>query len=347
MIKRSVLILPIVVVMLVVIAAVLSYSQRSKVSDSFAGTKLFPTLDQQLNNVARLELVDASATITIHKTDETWWVKQAFDYYADLSSVKQVLLQLAQLEIIEPKTKKSENYSKLGVAEPKDGTSNKLSVFDEKGNILASVVLGNRKPSGMAGVASLYVRKTNEEQVWLVKGDVTLPASNAWQDKTVLNIAADRISAVTILAPKQQVLALEKAKKEDKNFVVKNLPKAKQLKSDDIVNTLASSLQNLRMQEVLPKAEFKADPATFTLADFDTFDNIRISVQTLERENKIYSQFEAKMRETNTPMTQEVSDLNKRLSGWVFVISSAQAQNFRKKIDDLIAPVAASVNKKS
>ena len=96
--------------MLAVIAAVLIIvavftAEQQKPGVPAAGQPVFPELKTAINDVTELSVDTQSGTITLHRREDLWRVKEKYDYPADLATVRETLIGLAELTTLEPKTR--------------------------------------------------------------------------------------------------------------------------------------------------------------------------------------------------------------------------------------------------
>lgn len=372
----------ILVTLVLVMFAVFALKQETKtVTSQQAGKKLFPGLQQQVNDVTRIITRKGDKTVTIAQQDGQWQVVEKDNYPASLSRVKQTILAVADLGLFEEKTRKAENYKKLQVEDATEAgaTSTLVTLEDKEQKSLASVIAGKQRPGG--GQPSMpqsrqYVRKAGDEQVWLVQGELKAePEASDWLDTDLVNVASKRISRITFTHPTGKPFSVYKAAASDANFAVADMPKGKKLKSGAGASKLANALQNLKLTDVSKAAaiEFANDKSTLT--SYQTFDGMIISASTFTKDDttwlKLSARFDAslravdstdkpdadksaapEMKDSTTPpnvtgipdittVQQEVSTLNAKLEPWVFQVSDASIELMTGKLADLIEDVTA------
>src|SRR5262245_36827735 len=127
------------------VAAVFAMQRRDADAIGPATGPLFPGLTDRVNDVASLKVATAQGQVTVRRDGETWHVDERDGYPARFETVKSVLLGVADLKTLEPKTTRPELYGKLGLAEPTDEGSDatQLTLLDGGGNALASVLVGH------------------------------------------------------------------------------------------------------------------------------------------------------------------------------------------------------------
>ncbi|MDH5216501.1 MAG: DUF4340 domain-containing protein [Gammaproteobacteria bacterium] len=318
------------IVVLLVVAISVSNRQEDKVEDVVGGKIFLAELQDKLNDINQLEIKTGDATTTIVKEADTWRVKERNNYRADFVQVKKLLLQLSDLKTIEPKTKKPENYEKIGVQEPTSGSSNKLvTISDANQKAIVKVILGSANKNGT------YVRRPSEDQAWLVDGRIDTPADLiSWLDKFVANINASEIQSFTLATSKKEKISAAKSKPDDADFVVADLPKGKELKSASAVNTLAANFRDFKFTNVKPSDTADLAKAEKSSFEYALFDGVKIKGELFKLEDKDYVILQALTDvDTAKPRAEE---LNALWQGWVYEIPTHKADSFRKKLSELL-----------
>ena len=345
--------------------------QETKHAPNEINGKFFPKLEDQINDITTIEVTQGDSKSVITLQSDVWQVDTRFGYPADFSKVKQAVLGVSGLEIIEPKTKNPEKYEKLGVESPSADSDNQLATFiDKDGKTLATVIIGESKLANAPGAkAKLYVRKMDDEQSWLVEGQVRLPSGDSdWLNTEIMDIDQKRMAKVAIAHPDKSVLTVFKAQPEDINFKVVDLAEDEELKFASAANTLGSALSTLILEDVEKSEGFTFDPETTTHSTLQTFDGLVINATHMEKDDKQFVKFSALFdesiivkppektpeekaaeAESTTPddaakpvtkapeeVNKEVAELNAKLSHWVYVIAMAKANNFTKLRSDIV-----------
>ncbi|MFV2061124.1 MAG: DUF4340 domain-containing protein [Gammaproteobacteria bacterium] len=364
--KNTVLILIAIIAILITVSVLLSSNFDSNRSDDqSAGQKFIPKLYDKLNDVSSIEITNASGKVVIVKSSEAdglsniWKIKSKDNYPGDVTQIRKTLIEIAELEKVEAKTKKEKNYSKLGVqsfdeaSKVVTGQSSYITV-SAGSETLASVIMGNKKSghtSRARGIKNLnYARFADDAQVWLVAGNLTLPAFNNFMDTELTKIPVARIKAVEISHPKGSAITISKKSKTDKDFVLKQLPKNKELSDPGILNTIASALSNLSFDDVSNKSSDDKfnNPVK---VQFVAFNGLTINMNVVNADNKYYLWLDAKStkplfnslkkedvenKDKSPDAKQEATDINKKHSRWLYTIPTYSGQILTKQLTDLI-----------
>jgi hypothetical protein len=309
------------VTVIVLVAAIVAVNkEQNAVVNKQAGAYLFPGLEAKINDVDKIEVVKSEDHVTIQHKDNKWQIAEKDDYPADLSKIKEVVMKIAAFTTVEPKTKKPENFGKLNVEDPKDENAKSVQVTltDKAGKEMASVVVGRMESGGFSTVGQdkTYVRKAKDNQVWLVNGGLTVnEAPSNWVTEEILNINSSRVKKVAITHKGGKAVIVEKEKPGNGDFVLADLPKGKQAKSQSELTQVARSMERLRMLDV-QKADGFAFPEDKTITtELQTFDGLVISASTLKQNGNYLSKFSARfdpaLRPAEPPAVK-ASEANKK-----------------------------------
>ncbi len=334
-----------------------------------AGLKLFPELAKNVNSVVALDVTSKDGVIKLAKDGERWGMSDKGGYPVDFDKVKQIVVAVSEFEIVSVLSKNPANYKKLGVqAVGEEGSESKqLTLKDKSGAVLADVIIGQTKATqGFGGKQQLFVRPASSDQPYQVTGQVNLFGDAAsWMKRDICKIEANRVREVVIAHPDGARLAIKKETAEDKDFTVLDLPAGEELMWSGAANGIGGALQYLSLEDVKPAGEVSLDDAT--VAEFTTFDGLRISARSTEADGKTWialaASFDEALRveppeppaaeptaEGETPppappastlkpvedVRKEVEELNEQFSRWVYGIPGYSGANFRKRMADLL-----------
>ncbi len=128
----------------------LKHSKASWQSD-FAGGRAFPSLD--MDKVSSISISAGAKAATLALSGSVWTVRECDSHPADFKKVSKLLSGIAELKIARSLDDASEaELAELGLSSSKPGLEVKL--FDSKGSLLASLVLGRPHLKGGSGASS-------------------------------------------------------------------------------------------------------------------------------------------------------------------------------------------------
>ena len=241
-------------------------SQRHLERSIDAGALFLPGLQQAVNEVTEIRIAQAgNRAVTLRREANGWRVAER-KFAADGGAVRKLLLDLAQLRVIEQKTSDPKRYAALGV-EP-------LSLSTAAGTELALNAAG-RSWSLVLGKSvapdRIYARLTAAQDSFLVSPE---PAHDAtpgrWLDTRLLDISSDRVKSVTIERSGSAAYTVARATAKDVGFSVAPLPKGRRLTADTAAAPIVEALVDLRLEDVHAAADAASPPpATATYTTFD------------------------------------------------------------------------------
>jgi hypothetical protein len=187
------------------------------------GSRLFPDLTAALDAVTevRLSKGDGSRT-TLKKADNGWTVVER-QYPADPARVRELLLGLSGMKVIEAKTSDPANYPKLGVEAPDTATA---------GSTLVEVVAGARSWPLIVGHGaegrSIYVRKPDEKASALVAPSVSVdPDQKRWIDRQLVDVRGDAVHDIAVKPASGPAYLLPRAARGDADLTLSPGPKGR------------------------------------------------------------------------------------------------------------------------
>ena len=270
---RTVLVLG--VVTLVAVGAVLFVERGSDTAEP-GGETVFPALLEQLNGVTRVRVTGREGTFALARDGDAWVVEEKERYPADPDRVHKLLLGAAGMTQVEPKTSNPERYPKLWLEDPtgEDARSVRLVLEDASGAVLASWVLGDRRPSKSdASRTELYIRVADDPQAWLVEGSV--PGGGKiidWLDRAVARIDRERLRAAEVSHADDAVVAVNKELPADGDFVLRDIPEGRETDSQYRINDIGRFLEDLRFEDVAPASSLDFAGSADKRMEVTTFD---------------------------------------------------------------------------
>ena len=303
--------------------------RQSPPGDSVTGQRLFPELEQKLNDITRIRIERSGSVYAVAKKDDQWQLPDKGGYPVLFERVKPLLLGIALLEKVEPKTDKPENYARLGVQEPAADTGNtRINLYLTGDAPVASLIVGGIRGGLITGGRDgIFARVSGESRAWLVAGNLELPQAEVdWVDRQIIHIKPKAVKRVTIRQPDGGSLVVERPRKGAPNFEVMNMPEGAVLKDGVELNSLAKTLAGLNMDDVLIRSEAGLAEADAVAAVFETWEGLQVTAYTIEQGHTIFAWFDV----------SNDTGLSSRLDGWVYQIPRARGDKLRERLDDII-----------
>ena len=322
----------------------------------------------KLNDVTRIELLAGKSQTTLKRSSEQWILANRDNFPADPKAVKRLLLQLADLEIVEAKTRLPASYGRIGVADPGEGSDSlQVELYGAKDEKLLAVIVGHPRDGGQK--SQRYVRRAGESQSWLVNGKIEAAADPiTWLDARIADVDTARVRRVEITPVEGPAVVIEKAHPKDNFFDLQNLPSGRVTRSKSLVSSLAALLLDLRFNSVAAAARYaQAKALRHTIVQ--TFDGLVAHIEEFAADGKTYARFDFDYDaslvhhdaakddaaaapasptplppETDKPASatpkesveQEAARLKARVAGWVYELPDYKTRLLSKRLDDLV-----------
>ncbi len=221
-----------------------------------------------------------------------------------------------------------------------------------------------------------FVRRSGEAQSYLARGNLNVVADPiTWAKRSVLDIDASKVQSVIITHRSEgqpdQTLTISRAAPTVQQFALENIPAGREAKDAFSAGRAAQALSAVQMDDVAAARIDMTRPET--TAEYHLFDGSVITARMLTHDAKKWWSFEASYEERPPPEmpavdpantdpaaaeaaraqadkdrfternTAEatVADLNKKLSGWIFVLPDYKAQSINMTMEDLLKPLAS------
>jgi Domain of unknown function (DUF4340) len=329
------------------VAIAVTVSGNWHLTDPQVGRLVLPEVAPHLADVAKVVLKHANATITLVKRGNAWTVAEKGDYPANGQKMREMLLALAQLTFVEPKTARSDLYQRLNLDDPSSPRSESIEVelYDANGAALGSLITGRRRVDELGGGNDgIYVRSPGNPQTWLARGNLDIDGDIVqWLDRRVVDIHDNRIKQAVLVGPDGATLTISRDKPEDK-FTLKELPAGRELKSDTTLVEPATVLQAVDLTDVRTGKDLPFPAQGVAKGSYTTFDGLTLAVETAKVGDTDWMRLKASSDGSDKAKV-EADNLNQRWSPWVYGIAPYKAAAIRTKLDEVLAAPKPSPDK--
>jgi hypothetical protein len=323
---------------LVIALALWVSSRKPSESPSEAGELVLPGLESSVNAITEVRISKGDGTHTTLTKGATDWIIGERGFPADSSRVRKLLLDLADLKIIEEKTSDPASYAEIGVDDVSSPRSSGTLIDLVEPGKTVSLIVG--KPSGMQ---SSYVRVAGAKQSLLVSPQVIPDADpRRWLDQTVIDLPETRIEQVRVQPASGPAYTVMRGSVQQLDFTVPDLPKGRKLSSVSAANSVASALSSLTLEDVRKAGGPGARPVHAT---FRTFDGLTVDVTGRADGDSRYITLGAKS--TTKATEDEAQKLNARFGGWEIEILGYRYDSLFQPLDGLLEKPAAAVKTQS
>jgi Domain of unknown function (DUF4340) len=338
--KRQLIPLAAATFLLVVLAIVALAVGDRGVSPAAPGQRVFPELAAKLADVTSVTIARNGSSLTLIRDGDSWLVAEKGNYPANTAKLRQMVLAMADVNLVEPKTQKADLYPRLEVEDPEKGKSTLVSVKGKSGNTLAEVIVGKRRYDRLgAGNDGVYLRKPSDPQAWLARGSLDPTGEvSSWLDRRILDISEKRIAKVVLTQPDGAKLVISRAG-PDAKFAVEDAAADAKFKSDTTTAGPAMALETLDLDDVKPATELPVPDKDVVAASFTTFDGLTVNVRLLDRDKTNWIAISAAGSGAAEPEAKKLED---QVSRWTYAIPPYKANALKTKLADLLEPAKGS-----
>src|SRR5689334_3142749 len=204
---RTIAELALVALVALVVAATSYISQNRWSQAKVSGAPLFPGLASQGPKIARIELRQGDKKLALERKEQNWVLADRGGYPAKTEAVRTLLVRLAEAQLVEPKTRKSDRFTMLELEDAgvKDTKSREVRLLDQQGAVLAQAIIGKKRTDAFGSSKSgTYVRWPEDAQAWLANTDVQVSANvRDWVQPSVLDVEQAKIKSVSVEIPNE------------------------------------------------------------------------------------------------------------------------------------------------
>ena len=264
--KKKHLVILLMVAAIIGVIGLLIYQKQSADWSGRAsgiGEKVLP--DFPVNDVQSLTVNNGSETAEIVKKGDKWQVRNRYGYPADFARIKQNLMKLRTMKIVQSFTVSPEEYGQIQVNRPSEENDEKTGVSllckNSKGDKVADIILGknHRKKSGggmmsmmSPGSVGRYIRvadyqKGEEKTVLVSESFRQFSADPAdWLDPEFVKIEnPEKI----MLQDTSDGSSWTLRKNDDGDWLLEGMQEGKNLK-DSAVRRLAGAFERADFEDV-------------------------------------------------------------------------------------------------
>ncbi len=344
--------LTVIMVVVAVLAVVLEDNPQTVLQDR---KPAFPKLVERINEAASIEIGSKEGRFTITGSGETWGVVEKNGYPVKRETVRDFLLNLANLRLVEAKTSREDRYARLEVEdiEADDADSRLVTVRDGNGKVLADGIIGRRKYFlYVDGRGGTYLRRAGELQAWLAEGEMDFgPLPFDWLNRLVLEVPAQDVENLTIAQPDSETLVLKRDERGQEHFTVLGAPEGRELKTETEADRLAFVVAKFEFDDVEPIGKVSFADQPLHTATYTTFDGLRIVIEVASKEivslrvtedppMELWARIRADVSESVTEESRaavaaQAEAINAKAGAWAFKIDELMGNRLTKRLVQL------------
>ena len=343
--RRNLVVLAVAAIVTLLLAIVVVWQQSSSGESASTSAQFFPGFAKQVRHAAHIHVVSkAGAFDVVFVPEKGWVVPERGNYPASFDLVQRTLVGLAALQTIEPKTARPEWFHFVGLETPPKGDGIAITVGDDKGKELASLIAGKSEDIGdPTGAVGLFVRRPSESQSWLTRSVLDPRAAlTDWLDKTVMNVDRARIRAADVTpadnGPTYTVQRLDPGKPD---FTLTLLPPGKTVSDPTIADGIAAGITGFGFDDVQAASNLDFSGAGVAHITTLTFDGLKVTVNVLKSGADYWATITAEADAEKPDAAKEAATINAHAAGWAYKLPAWKGQLFMTTLDSLLKTPAA------
>ena len=337
MLPRTLLILALITLLSAGGALTLSWLEPRPAQVQLEGAPVLPGLAERLPEVQRIavEVADRPGVV-LARAGDGWTVASEHGYPARSERVNRLLVALAKLEKIAPKTADPARFQRLAVGDPADDPlARRVTLTGRDDQPIARVIVGKQRHELTGRAASgTYVRVPGGGRAWLAAGLADL-ADDAYPflDTAVIDLPAGAIRRIEIARVGGGRLVAVRPSENAPALAIADVPAGRQL---DVaaVRRLGSVLSEIRFDRVDP-ATVLAAATRVAGATVRTFDGLRLQVGVFDRDGRFWLTLSASADRPAAAARAE--RLNARVAGWAYMVADYIAERLTRTQADMLA----------
>lgn len=354
--RRTVTLLGSLTLLTAIGAAVAMVDRLSEVRTEVQAETLYPEFDRRASEVHQIEVIRADdnedGTISIVRTGDGWILQQRDGFPARTDTVRKLLFDIGQLELIERKTADPGRFDRLELRDvAQEGSrSSRLVITTADGETLVDLHVGKRRDSLSGGDPMVYVRRTDEMQTYLAEGSLEIKGkAPLWLFREVVDVPQTAIQRARIVTAEGDRTELERVSADGRDFRIVDLAQDRTVDSQYAVNNAATVLDKLMFDDVRTADGLTFDPA-LGHAEFTTKDGVLYTVEFAEAPSDAGAEGPTRwMRVRITVPTgapEEARALaekhREQTDTWAFRISDWEMERLTATAESLTKPAEAS-----
>ena len=318
----------------------------------------FPKLVERINEVGAIEITTRDHRFTITGEGDDWGIEEKNGYIVKRETVRNFILEIANLRLVEGKTALPDRYGHLQVEEPtaEEAESRGIRILANDGDPLGAGVIGRRKfflyVDGRGGT---YLRREGDARAWLAEGEVNFGRTPSdWLDRNVFELDAKQVKRYTIQHPDGSTVIGERPTAGEK-VEIDGLPADRDYKTDNEADRLALVVERFEFAEVepAPHQDFTDSTIPKHSTTYEFFNGlvIKFEVLTLPKPDGA-SRFDEPPRwarvttevAENAPedgraeATRQALEIGQKVKGWEYRLEELDGLRTTKLLEDMLAP---------
>jgi len=343
--RRNLAVLAGIALLTVLLAALGLAHQASLTAHREKEELFFPGLATHVRQIAHIRIESKSGIVDVaFKPQKGWVVESHDDYPASFEQVRATVVGLATLTTLERKTAQSDWLSYVDLVSPRHGGNGKeITIYDDKGAVLASLIAGKTVDIGDPnGATGLFARHEGDPQSWLLRS-VFEPKSDPadWLEKQVMTIDRARIAEADVDPVSGPSYVVRREQPSAMDFKLAEIPKGREMGDTTVAGGVAGAAADFSFDDAKPAKAFDfSDPQHTARVVTKTFDGLTVTVNLIQQGQDYWATVSAEGHGADA--LKEAREINAHASGWAYKLPAYKGQQLMTPLENLLKPLGGS-----
>jgi Domain of unknown function (DUF4340) len=266
----------------------------------------FPALRERPDAVAKVTITMPAGGFTLTRKGDRWVAADRHDYPVAADKLRELIVQLADMRLIEAKTSRPDRYARLEVEDVAEGASSRLiRLEDAEGTVLAEAIVGKQRQRLTGAESSgTYLRRPGEAQSWLASGGVELDEQvQNWLEEEIIALDGERVRRLEVSPPSGERYAVVRDAPAAE-LRLAGLAEGEKLKQDANLNQLLGALARVQLEDVRPldEVDWPDEQHTVRVA---TFDGLELTLQLATLDDQHWLRVDAASAAPDQPQGEQ------------------------------------------
>jgi hypothetical protein len=337
-------------------AAIAIVDRTASVRTEVTAERLYPDFERRADEVQTIQILRAEdnpdGSVSIARTGDGWILQQRDGFPVRTATIRKLLFDMGQLELIERKTADPGRFSRLELRDvaQEGSAATRIVVTTANGDTLADLHVGKRRESLSGGEPMIYARRTDETQTYLAEGELELKGkAPLWLFREVVDVPQGNIRRAILVTASGERLELERVAPDQRDFRIVSALDGRQVDSQYRVNNAATVLDKLVFDDVRAEDGLIFDP-DLGHAEYTTQDGVLYTVEFAdgplpdgEDGTARWIRVRVTVPEAATAEARALADQHAaQTKGWAYRISDWEMERLTATVAGLTKPAEGS-----
>lgn len=324
-----------------ILVATMIFVVINKSSDKYEKPKtiFLEKLQGKTEDVGAIDIESKGQAIKLREIGGKWLITNKHNYEVHKSLVNKLIVGAEQLKIVEKKTSNPERFHSLGLTGPKNKESESIRIIlsdSTSDNIYADFLRGKQRMFGkLENENAIYVRETNDNQTYLVKGELAFDINaNTFLNRPEYSIEKDRILRVSYYPATGDDYEISRMMPSS-DFEISTPPTEAHSKSR--LNRMGLILDGkFEIVDARPDRTSSYGKKYLNKISFRTFDGLEFNINIVESGKESGTWIKISAIAVKSLLKNEANNINLVARNWIYRVSEGTSDLIMKQLSDIV-----------